>query len=691
MALTSTVVTVLSGSAVIAFVQYVSVWHPTIVNEGISSPVRERLDAGLSSPVDGIPSPITPHSLQKKYSVVLKTPWYGHLGKILSDILGMIDTPLKTMLRSSSHTLVSAMLISGLLLGTGSTVSFMTLKVVGEGKGALLAAKTALSDPWITSSGESMNVTHGYAGNLWEKFPWLLPYRNQVSNFVQESLPGVLDWLEERGNHMLELHNLTDAAIEARYLMESIQGHRTCSQGEIDDLLIQTAKALANLQLATRIEHEAHEEVVQLSNERDSLLESFQQALHQSSFMPLDFPGIELVETDTKLREAHESLSMASSNLSNARRISETSQKRLSLCSSKMILSSSTPPMVNGTHTISQKLKQSYYKIAVEWKFVEGVTDILATVSAALQQSDSGSSAHYRGINLDGLQSFAAAATGPLVGIGKAILVSVESTTSAAVSGSIGVIRLGLGLLQFGMQAILFLSLLFGLLSAKNDPLVQAIKILPFPPEARDRAAAALNKSLGGVFVTLMKLALIHGLFTWISFKIFDAPLVYTCSALSTALSLLPFFPTYAVAFPAFIALAVSDRLLAGFVLVLLHFVATSFGDDMILEEAGGNSYLMSLSLLGGMWAFYPNPVLGCLLGPILLSLLYAFGALHMELMEGTQPKILTGTSVSAPFDTPDFSFATEKSSKAKKRKSGCVDTIGPSREAPRGRSQLHF
>ena len=53
-----------------------------------------------------------------------------------------------------------------------------------------------------------------------------------------------------------------------------------------------------------------------------------------------------------------------------------------------------------------------------------------------------------------------------------------------------------------------------------------------------------------------------------------------------------------------------------------------------MLEDAGGHPFMMSLAILGGLWAF-PNPLLGCLLGPILLSLLSALGTLHTELMGG--------------------------------------------------------
>ena len=94
------------------------------------------------------------------------------------------------------------------------------------------------------------------------------------------------------------------------------------------------------------------------------------------------------------------------------------------------------------------------------------------------------------------------------------------------------------------------------------------------------------------------------------------------------------------VAIPALVALSMQGRIVSGVILFAMHFSATNFGDTEVLNEAGGQPYLMSLSVLGGMWAFYPNPFLGCLLGPILLSLLYALSAIHSELITRGFPKV---------------------------------------------------
>jgi hypothetical protein len=101
----------------------------------------------------------------------------------------------------------------------------------------------------------------------------------------------------------------------------------------------------------------------------------------------------------------------------------------------------------------------------------------------------------------------------------------------------------------------------------------------------------------------------------------------------SAACALLPFIPAYVVAAPFCLLLAAQGRLLVAAALLAAHLAAVSLGDTLILEDIpGSHPYLMSLAILGGMYAF-SNPLLGCVMGPILLSLLSAISSLHSEFM----------------------------------------------------------
>eukprot|EP00890_Picochlorum_soloecismus_P003416 jgi/Picsp_1/4075/NSC_01585-R1_protein len=704
LALVSTLVSGFCISFIVSLVQMVSPWHfPSAAQHIVSPRVDHRRDAGVSSPLSvGSTSPLTPGKVADNNNrktlfgneeskcatsqlTRIRMPW-----KIVAWVISVVDVfdkSMKRVLKSSSHTLVSALLISALIVGTGGAVSFFTIQIIGEARDSLIAAKNVLSDPW--SNGAQINSrnngTSGKEQNIWERFPWLEPYHKQMAEFVDGSLPEVLSWLEVRGNKMLEMHNLTDAALEARYLIESLHGRRSCNAGEVKSMMISLAKARVDLKEKEETEEQTRREEQKLQLQLSLLLSSFQVYPGNRGNVTIeqDDESIEkdIVKTEAMLSKVQDELTAVSSDLLHARRLHQIIQNRLDLCSDSKDEETISTMADSNRRVLTQNFKQAYYKMVVDWRIAEGFQDIWESVVSAVgnfREADSSGSDPYSGIHIDSIQSFATAAMGPLIQISKAIMMSIESTTSAAFAGSLSIVKLGVGLLQFGMQSVLFLSLLFGLLSANDDPLSQVIKVLPFPPGARHRAAAVLNRSLGGVFVTLMKLALIHGLFTWVTFRIFDAPLVYTSSAISTVFALLPFFPQYTVAIPPLLALATQGRLVAGCILLLMHFSAANFFDDRILEEAGGNSYLMSLSLFGGMWAFYPNSVMGCLLGPIFLSLLYAFGALHVELMSDSlatqSPHRSTApTDGSASLDTtsntPNFTFTGLRSERSKKKR----------------------
>ncbi|GAB4819140.1 hypothetical protein N2152v2_006186 [Parachlorella kessleri] len=242
--------------------------------------------------------------------------------------------------------------------------------------------------------------------------------------------------------------------------------------------------------------------------------------------------------------------------------------------------------------------------------------------------------------DLGSLQRLLLAAADPLIITGRALAgvfaLSVGSTTTAALMGGLGVLRLGLGLAKFGMQLTLFLALLFYLLAATREPLAHAVGVLPLSEGGKQRAASAFTKALGGVFVSSVKLVAFHSAFTWLTFRMFALPLTYTATVLCAACALLPFIPTYVVALPPCIALAAQGRLVSGLVFLGLHFLAYYLGDTLILEDIpGGHPYLMSLGILGGIWTF-DNPLQGCLLGPILLSLLSVFYQLHSEFMSSS-------------------------------------------------------
>lgn len=134
--------------------------------------------------------------------------------------------------------------------------------------------------------------------------------------------------------------------------------------------------------------------------------------------------------------------------------------------------------------------------------------------------------------------------------------------------------------------------------------------------------AEILEDSISSVLIATIKLALFHGLFTWLTHTVFGAHIVYLPAVLAAVLAAAPFLETYWCSVPAFLDLWLSqDRFYLGLLLVLIHFIVPSNFNPIIHSEikGGGHPYLTGLSIAGGM---YLLGLEGAVLGPLLLCIL---------------------------------------------------------------------
>ena len=644
-----------------------------------------------------------------------------------SKALGLMESPIRALLRRNLHAIVTALLIFGLIIGTMSATAFFTVRIIGEARGVLGAARDVFPAAWpsitaatpllvdeltdveSTSTSSTSTAHMLYRSNeipllslqqqqnirnlqqVASGVPlpaWLQAYREDAVSLAQRSLPGMASWLEERIYGLMRDHNLTDTLWDARLLYEAAQGPRACSDREKSKILVTLAKAEVKARKAREEEEKAGkyageaqralaEAVAALSSamegskkrkdgsngddggggQKKSSTEtddSASSSFTNTSTLLLGELQDRVVSADAALSAAKESHKIAAAALDDAERARRVADGRSQLCitgdaakslgTSSSLLTKNATNGSQGLHHhqggllagLTDRLSSAYIKIFRQWRAGEGITELYKAILYAINgitQRSGGSTT--TAADLTRLQRLAQAAAVPLISLGKAAAASVGTTTAAAVMGSLGLFRLGLGVVHAGVQAALFLTLLYYLLAAQTDPLARAVELLPLPPAARLRAAAALNAALGGVFMSMLKLAAFHGLFSWITFRIFGAPLAYTTSVASAAFALLPFVPTYSIALPGCAVVALQGRVAAGVTLMVLHFFAYYVGDTVVLEDSGGHPFMMSLAILGGLWTF-SNPLLGCLLGPTLLSLLTALGTLHTELMGGS-------------------------------------------------------
>lgn len=102
--------------------------------------------------------------------------------------------------------------------------------------------------------------------------------------------------------------------------------------------------------------------------------------------------------------------------------------------------------------------------------------------------------------------------------------------------------------------------MLFLLLSAQQDPIQQAVRILPMSETAREHTASSFSDALRGVFQSALKLAVFHAVFTWLTFRAFSIQLVYVSTLASAVCSILPLVQVWMVAIPAALQLLVQVR-----------------------------------------------------------------------------------------------------------------------------------
>lgn len=520
---------------------------------------------------------------------------------------------------------------------------------------------------------------------------WLEAHQQNAIDLAQKALPSVASWIENRFDDFLRTHNLTDTIMDIRHLYETARGPRECSERERMKLMIALSQADVSLRHANNAEIEVRSTLERLHTAMSTKLDALEKlffcgdnnnaqrsSTRQNTSCDNDYSGTEekltdpykgfynksadtavndsfqelmngndkeiqslqsaIVELDSELAAATSAHHVAVSRLEQAESTHGAALTRLQLCQRPQSQAANDDAGTSDEAglgilmELSANLESAYSKIFWHFHFRQGFDDLREAFYHAIKRLTAESSA---ATDLSRLQRVAQTAAVPLIALGRAVAIPLGSSAAAAIMGGFGLLRLGLSVFHLGVQSTLFFTLLYYLLSAKTDPVARAVGVLPLPPNARRHAAEVINTALGGVLISLLKLSAAHGLYTWLTFRALNVPMAYTASVASSAFALLPFVPTYAVALPGSLAVAAQGRLTTAIILLALHFAGYYIGDTILLEDSGGHPFMMSLSILGGLWAF-SNPLLGCLLGPILLSLLTAVASLHTELMAGS-------------------------------------------------------
>lgn len=167
--------------------------------------------------------------------------------------------------------------------------------------------------------------------------------------------------------------------------------------------------------------------------------------------------------------------------------------------------------------------------------------------------------------SLSSLQEAAYLVVQPLLAAGQGLLKvatsGLGSTTTFIFSSGAGLFKFGLSIVQSMFQLMLYGTLLLYLLASDQDPLLQALNLLPVSDENRLQARNAIGRAMGSVFSSAIKLASFHALFTYLTFVAFGVDMPCLSAVTSMIMALLPFVPIWFVSLPAALQVFIQVRL----------------------------------------------------------------------------------------------------------------------------------
>lgn len=215
------------------------------------------------------------------------------------------------------------------------------------------------------------------------------------------------------------------------------------------------------------------------------------------------------------------------------------------------------------------------------------------------------------------------------------ILQWAANLAATAFSGGLGIVEIGVGIVNFAVNVVIYLTCLFYLLVSEQDPLQALVGTLPLGIETRNKVAAAVGRSVQRVFICTLKMAAFHAGFTWLALRVtmaagLDVHFPYCTVVAAAGLAAVPILPPYIVAVPVATQLSYIGQGPLGLCFFATFYTVCSFADEAILSEIERvNPYLAFLSIFGGLYFF--DGVQGAVLGPLLLAFLSCIHSLYMD------------------------------------------------------------
>jgi len=162
------------------------------------------------------------------------------------------------------------------------------------------------------------------------------------------------------------------------------------------------------------------------------------------------------------------------------------------------------------------------------------------------------------------------------------------------------------------------------------------IRISPLPDEDDERILVKLHATVNSVIRGTLVIAVIQGFLTGIGFMIFGIPNPTLWGSIAAITALVPTVGTAIVLIPGIIYLSIASGTAPAVGLTIWGLVAVGLVDNFLGPQVmkrgvAIHPFVILLSVLGGLSFFGP---IGFLIGPLIISLLFALLEIYIEIIE---------------------------------------------------------
>ena len=204
--------------------------------------------------------------------------------------------------------------------------------------------------------------------------------------------------------------------------------------------------------------------------------------------------------------------------------------------------------------------------------------------------------------------------------------------------GTIGLYG-GMSIINFVVATVIFLMSLFYVMSASTGKVFYPIQFIMTLAPTYDSSQGGITDytqiiqdAILSVFGASLKMALFHGLFTYLTHTVFKIPIRYIPAFCASICAVLPFVGTYWLALPGALYLFfIKQQKLHSISLFLIHLLPLFFVDPAIYGDVSqGHPYFTALAVAGGLYCFGFE---GAIIGPLILCMLLSFVSIYRRVI----------------------------------------------------------